>query len=418
MFETMREAFDIDGYDQLEVYGEEEETVQCGVSKNRIDSVESTRSKGIGVRALVDNTVGFAHTTHPKRVKKAAKRAVKLARLSQFELMSFPVTDEFPEVEGVFDQDVAETDADDLVAETGDTLERFDAFFSNGQVARTVGSSYIMNSSGIEQRQESTYFSAFMNVNKGNRSKYWFDASRNVFDVSDVAERAIGILEKYDNPVRVEKNSYNVVLTPYAQYQVFRGLLYPAFDADRVQRGKSRYAGKKGEQVAPETLALTDDGLRQGGLYTRPFDREGVPRQETPLIADGELQNFLYDVQRAEKERVKSTGNASGGYSQMPYIEPTNLVLEGDRDDAPEEAVIIHEVSGVHTANKTSGDFSLNITTGFRRVNGQKQGIEGGLFVGNVFELLHDHSHFYGEPRTIDSLTTRKAVFRDQKVVN
>ncbi len=99
--------------------------------------------------------------------------------------------------------------------------------------------------------------------------------------------------------------------------------------ADDVQKGKSLFAGKIGQVVASKAVAVIDDGRLKGGLATQPVDDEGVPRQTTPLIADGVLQSYLYDCYNAKKGKTKSTGNpVRGSYQGIGGIGSTNLYLK------------------------------------------------------------------------------------------
>ncbi len=420
MFESMEKAFDIGGYDQLEVYAEKEESIDCQVSKDEIENVTTENLKGIGIRALVDNKVGFSYTTNPDSIKDAAEKAVQLSRLSQTPIISFPLKSSFPQVEGVFNQDVAETTEKELIALTEKAISRGEAIFSEGSTSRVIGNSYIMNSSGLKGQRKSTYFSSFFSANKDGRSKYFFRTSRDKHNPTGTAEEALELLHRSSNPKKLEKGGERtIVLTPYAQYQIFSGILYPAFSAERVQRGKSPFHNKKGEKIASDSIHIMDQGLRKGGVNSRSFDREGTPSKNTELVKDGVLDGYLYDVKRAERESVESTGNASGGYRSLPHINPTNMVLEGEegKKDELNDAIIIQDVAGVHTANKTSGDFSLNITTGFELSKGEERAIESGMFVGNIFELLENHKFFYGPEKSNVSLVTKKAVFQNQKIV-
>src|SRR5439155_7311979 len=106
--------------------------------------------------------------------------------------------------------------------------------------------------------------------------------------------------------------------------------------ADAVQRGRSLFAGKEGEQIADRRLRLADDGLAPDGLATAPFDGEGMPQQRTPLIEDGTLRGFLYDTYTGRRGRHESTGHGGrGSYRSPPSVSPTNLIVEpGDLDEA------------------------------------------------------------------------------------
>ena len=84
------------------------------------------------------------------------------------------------------------------------------------------------------------------------------------------------------------------MLDPYVAAS-FVSIIGGTLSARAVQRGRSLFAGKEGEQVADPRLRLDDDGLEPDGLATAPFDGEGVPQQQTVLIDDGTLRTFLYD---------------------------------------------------------------------------------------------------------------------------
>ena len=67
-----------------------------------------------------------------------------------------------------------------------------------------------------------------------------------------------------------------VVLDPYVAAS-FASVIGQTLSADAVQRGRSLFAGKEGEQIADARLRLVDDGLAPDGLATAPFDGEGMP---------------------------------------------------------------------------------------------------------------------------------------------
>ena len=120
-----------------------------------------------------------------------------------------------------------------------------------------------------------------------------------------------------------------VILDPFVSAAFF-GVLSSALTADAVQKNRSLFAGREGERVAGELLELVDDGTLDDGLESAPFDGEGVPSGRTPLIAGGVLQGFLYDTYTARKAGRSSTGNGiRGGYSGLPGVRPTNLVVTG-----------------------------------------------------------------------------------------
>src|SRR5206468_8100640 len=93
----------------------------------------------------------------------------------------------------------------------------------------------------------------------------------------------------------------------------FVGFVGGMLSAEAVQRGRSLFAGKEGEDVADASVALVDDGALPDGPGSSPFDGEGSPTRRTPLIEGGRLETFLFDTRTARKASRATTGNASRG---------------------------------------------------------------------------------------------------------
>src|SRR6185295_17093109 len=77
-----------------------------------------------------------------------------------------------------------------------------------------------------------------------------------------------------------------VVLDPTVAAS-FAGFIGGVLCADTVQRGRSLFAGRLGEVVASPALTVTDHATDPAGLNSSPFDAEGTPRGQTPLIEAG-----------------------------------------------------------------------------------------------------------------------------------
>jgi PmbA protein len=147
----------------------------------------------------------------------------------------------------------------------------------------------------------------------------------------------------------------------------FVGFIGSMLSADAVQRGRSLFADREGDEVADPALRLVDDGTDPEGLSTAPFDGEGVPTRRNALIEDGRLLGFLYDSRTARRAGRSTTGNASrGSYRSPPSVGTTNLVVEaGDLDLAglfaqAGNGLYVTEVAGLHSGvNPVSGTFSV-----------------------------------------------------------
>ena len=118
-----------------------------------------------------------------------------------------------------------------------------------------------------------------------------------------------------------------VVLDPTVAAS-FAGLIGGGLSADAVQRGRSPFAGRLGEEVASGAFALHDDGRDPGGPVSAPFDAEGVPRRRTALIEGGRLRAYLYDTYTANREGVARPAPPSRqGYRSLPSVSTSNLIV-------------------------------------------------------------------------------------------
>lgn len=160
-----------------------------------------------------------------------------------------------------------------------------------------------------------------------------------------------------------------VVLDPFVAAS-FAGFIGGMLSADAVQRGRSLFADKEGEEIAGTGFVLADDGTHPEGPSTAPFDGEGSPRRRTPLIDGGKLLTFLYDVRTARKGGRETTGNAGrGSYRTPPSVSTTNLVLEAGDATMAEliaragDGLYVASVAGLHSGvNPVSGTFSVGAT--------------------------------------------------------
>jgi len=172
-------------------------------------------------------------------------------------------------------------------------------------------------------------------------------------------------------------------------------VLAPSFLAENVQKGKSLFAGKTGEQLFSGLLTIRDNGLLPGGTGSAPCDGEGVPQQDTRLVASGVLERFLCDSYWGQRTGSPSTGNSvRGGVKVTPRLGVHNLFIEPGTS-SPEElragvgrGVLITHVMGVHSANPISGDFSIGAAGFYLEGGSIVHPVKGIAIAGNLLELF------------------------------
>jgi PmbA protein len=178
----------------------------------------------------------------------------------------------------------------------------------------------------------------------------------------EAAQRAVSLV----GARQPESRHCPVVLDAFVAAS-FVGFIGGMLSAEAVQRGRSLFAGREGDEVANPAFALADDGTHPEGPASAPFDGEGSPSRRTPLIEGGRLLTFLFDARTARKAGRQTTGNASrSSYRSPPGVGTTNLLLEPGEDSLEElvaaagEGLYVTDVAGLHSGvNPVSGTFSV-----------------------------------------------------------
>jgi TldD protein len=132
-------------------------------------------------------------------------------------------------------------------------------------------------------------------------------------------------------------------------------------EGDFNRKGTSAFAGLLGQRIAAPGVTVVDDGTLPDRRGSLTIDDEGTPTHRTVLIEDGVLVGFLQDRQNARLMGVAPTGNGRRqSYAHAPMPRMTNTVMLGGAH-APEE--ILRSVKrGLYAVNFGGGQ--VDITSG------------------------------------------------------
>jgi PmbA protein len=143
----------------------------------------------------------------------------------------------------------------------------------------------------------------------------------------------------------------------------------------------------------------------EGGFGSGSRDGEGVPTSCHTIIENGTLRKMLWSSRDAAKnvsegriDSATSTGSASRGSHMSPPVTGCGDVhlLSSKAPMSLDEMIetmgtgfVVHSVMGAHTANPTSGDFSVTSSTVLRIEDGEILGpIKQAGVSGNLFKAL------------------------------
>ncbi len=369
------------GAGDAEAYASEESGREVRVHGGDIESLTAATQRGIGVRAWIGGRVGYAYGTDFSEpgVAAIAARAAEAARVAdEDEFVGPPQPAAAEPIEGLGDPSIGEW-ATDRVAELALSVERA-ALASDPRIAGVETAVYadsadrvsIASSTGVGGEFEASsayaYLQALAEGEGGRETGLGFGMARGPAGLdpeaigSEGAERAVSMI----GARKPSSRSCPVVLDPTVAAS-FAGLIGSTLGADAVQRGRSPFAERLGDEVASGALALHDDGLDPDGPASSPFDGEGVPHRRTALIEDGRLQTYLQDTYTARRGDAASTGNAGrSGYRSQPSVSASNLLVASGSLSLEEllreagEGVFVTDVAGLHSGvNPVSGVFSV-----------------------------------------------------------
>ncbi len=416
--------------EEAEIYLERQEKVDVDIQNDQVDFAKEVSSYGVGIRIIRDNKMGFAYTTDLTKLEQTVKNAVFNAK--------FNVTDEnfvfasksaYTNVKEIYDPKIRDLDVKDTVtfAKTMIQTSLNDKCQpTSGGVSAGSLNTVITNSDGVLSNDSSTFFSGFISVNipdgDGVSTANEYDSSRYLdIDADAIAHKACVVARDSRNGNPIETGDMEVIL----DYNAAAALIYTfanALNADNVQRGRSVYADKLGEEVLTPSLNVYDDGTLKRGLNSAQSDGEGVPSQKTTLVEKGFLKNFIYDLYTSKKGGVQSTGNGvRSSFADMPSVGFSNLIL--DFEDFKEissvkSGLMVKDLLGAHTANPISGDFSVEAMNAFYIKDGEiAYPVKKAMLSGNVFNALKKASASSMKTRQIGPFVLPPITISELRVV-
>ena len=243
-------------------------------------------------------------------------------------------------------------------------------------------SNVVMNSHGLKLSQKNNYFliygAAVARENGQTKSGgdlfFGNDFSKLVpSELSkSVVKETIGQLGGHP----CDTATYKAVLSPDVVASLMNAYVSSAI-AEDIQKNSSLFVGKLGQKVASKKVTIEDLPLAKT-VFARSFDDEGVATFNKPVIKNGILQTYFYNLTTAAKDGVQSTGNGVVSGGSKVYTSPNFLQMKPGRKTQEElfqeigTGVYITDVSGLHAGlNSRSGNFSLQ-STGYFIENGKK----------------------------------------------
>lgn len=398
------------GADAAEVYIETSRNLRLEVRKGEVETVQEAAGYGAGFRVFAEGRMAFAcsNDLNEKALDDAIGRAIGFAKITTPDPNNvLPEDKGMTEVAGLYDPQILKIPTEQKIelAKKTEKLAMKDPRItkSDGATYReSEGETFIANSHGLVKsyKDGGCGFGVSVVAEKGEqKSSGGESCSRRFYQdlkpAEEVAAKAARDAYEMLDPRPVKTQKAAVIFDRDVAYALLGGIL-GAVNGERVLQGASFLGKSLGKKIGSELITLIDDGTREKGLASAPFDGEGVPTQKRIIIDKGVLQGFMYNTIVAKRAGVKSTGNARrSGFTGLPGIGPHCFYMAAG-ETKPEDIVkatelgfLVKEVTG-YGINPVNGNFSGG-AAGFWIEDGKIAfPVKGLTIAGKADEMLSD----------------------------
>ncbi|MEA1958736.1 MAG: TldD/PmbA family protein [Chloroflexota bacterium] len=418
--------------EEAEVYFVKSKDTPVGWESNRLKLMESSESTAVSLRIIKNGRIGFASTTRLDDPQALVDMAVDTSQFGAEARFSFPEPQSYPQV-AVHDGEVDEIDVDEMVAMGNDLVARLIAhepeLVCEGQVAKSESEVRILNSRGGQAEYLKSYFAVAIEGTLIRDTDMLFVGDMDVSchpirDIQKLAESTVEQLELARRTASISTGSYPVILTPKGVINAFSTPMALAVNGKMVLEGASPLGGRLGEQMFDSALTIWDDPTVDYRPASRPCDGEGVPSQRTPLIENGVVRNFLYDLQTAALAGGRSTGSGSRARGGLPAPSTSAVIInEGataytDMLRDIKEGLVVEMLIGAGQGNVLGGEFSGNVLLGYKVENGEIVGrVKDTMISGNMYDVLKEITAIGSESEWVAGALRTPAIYLSSMAV-
>ena len=404
--------------EEAEVFSVTSEETQVKFEANRLKHLQTKQQTSTALRVIKQGKIGYATTTGLGNSHNLVSNAAETAQFGMPAKFQLPPLSHYPEVE-VFDGGIESVSIEEMIRLGEELVTAVTAhtpgIVCEADVTKGTISVRIINSRGGQADYRKSFFSLgvegslingtdMLFVGESESSCHPLSESR---AVSDVILRQLDLAK---NRAAVPGKSMPVVFTPNGVASALISPLVAAFNGKVVLEGASPIGNRLGQSVFDQKLWLWDDPTLIYRPSSRPCDDEGVPSQRTPLIEQGTVSSFLYDLQTAALAHTRSTGNGGRSRSGLPAPTPSAFTIApgsttfDDMIRDIKEGLVIEYLMGAGQGNVLGGDFSGNVLLGYKVESGKIVGrVKDTMVSGNIYQVLKDIAAIGSDARWVGS---------------
>ena len=315
-------------------------SISCRFQK--IEDLDESNEKTIGIRALVDQRQAFVSSSdiETDNVDKLVTKCVEMAKLA-------PIDDTAVLGDSsLFEHDAPDLDLFEKEEVNTETLieavkECEDAALSVKGITNSEGAGassskgefFLATSNGFQGGYQSSSSSVSCSVLAGQgqdmERDYEYAVKRHTSDLPSAKEIGLTAAEKTLkrlNARKINSTKLPVVFDKRISNDLL-GYLASSISGTSIARGTSFLKDSLGKQIFNKDVTIIDDPAINRGLGSKPFDGEGVKVEKRELVSNGKLNTWILNTSTAKKLGLKTTGNASRSVGSPPGVSTSNLYM-------------------------------------------------------------------------------------------
>ena len=384
--------------DYVEIRREQNFFEKIVMKNGAVETIERSRSSGIGVRVILRGCGGYSSTDDERRWKECIERAAKSAKSAQSQTLRGE-----PVAERASIKNKKEIDGLELL-ERASQIDCQDKINIQGVYGSLSSKRHVVTSEGSDVEQD--LFVALLGVNvfrEGARGTDSFGGTvgeemfRREKSPEAIGKRALERAVEAEGG-RQYTGKVDVVMDSHLAGAIAHESVGHMCEADSVRSGYSPLTKESvGTRIASPEVTITDEGVVDCADYpgfTIWYDDENVKTRNTTIIEKGVLKGFFYTRDTAASFDAETTGNARAlDYTYPPiermrntYITPGTVSVEEALEALGDGLYLLGSRGGQASPD---GTFMVHVDRGYVVKGGKIESpVKNIAIKGNVWSFL------------------------------
>ena len=384
------------GIDECEIVKIKKNITTVRITDSEIVEIKQNFDQNYGIRLIHQKKIASVQTTNYEKIVDDIDKGFKITqKLRPREFWKgLPYKNESTQLEGTFDKKlkhISGSNSMDIAQNMINSAEGKKIDTITGSLNIVYENFELMNSNGLNFKDESTYISGIINA----------ESEHSTLPVSGIGHASGRTLAKFSaeqigtdakkmcvasiNPQKINSDTYSIIFEPYSVGELLSFVVASNFSFKIVSEKKSCFSNDFENKIATENFNLTDDPHISEGVGTKIVDDEGVKTKKNKLIEDGIFKNTFSNLYDSYKEGKKLSGNATRLGSPMgrssnpiPISAPHNLTIKSgtssqeDMIKDTKHGLLVGRLWYTYAVNPIKGDFSCTARSGIQVIENGK----------------------------------------------